>query len=48
MLVFASAPESLMVRMLLQTPGVRLVDFSQRRLFRAAFPFLTPVSCRAA
>src|SRR5437764_541866 len=28
-LVFASAPESLMVQMLLQTPGIRLYDFAQ-------------------
>jgi ABC-type nitrate/sulfonate/bicarbonate transport system substrate-binding protein len=41
--VFASAPESLMVQMLLQTPGVRLVDFSQSEAYARRFPFLTPV-----
>jgi hypothetical protein len=42
-LVFASAPESLMVQMLLQTPGVRLMDFSQSEAYSRRFPFLTPV-----
>jgi hypothetical protein len=42
-LVFASAPESSMVQMLLQTPGVRLVDFSQSEAYSRRFPFLTPV-----
>jgi len=42
-LVFASAPEALMVQMLLQTPGVRLVDFSQGEAYSRRFPFLTPV-----
>lgn len=42
-IVFASAPESLMVQMLLQTPGVRLLDFSQSEAYSRRFPFLTPV-----
>ncbi|MBK6008881.1 ABC transporter substrate-binding protein [Ramlibacter ginsenosidimutans] len=42
-LVFASAPESLMVQMLLQTPGVRLMDFSQSEAYSRRLPFLTPV-----
>lgn len=42
-LVFASAPESLMVQMLLQTPGVKLLDFSQSEAYSRRFPFLTPV-----
>jgi len=42
-IVFASAPESLMVQMLLQTPGVRLVDFAQSEAYSRRFPFLTPV-----
>ena len=42
-LVFASAPESLMVQMLLQTPGVRLLDFAQSEAYSRRFPFLTPV-----
>ena len=41
-LVFASAPESLMVQMLLQTPGVKLMDFAQSEAYSRRFPFLTP------
>ncbi|AMO24317.1 TAXI family TRAP transporter solute-binding subunit [Ramlibacter solisilvae] len=43
LLVFASAPESPLVQMLLQTPGVRLVDFNQSEAYSRRFPFLTPV-----
>jgi hypothetical protein len=43
-LVFASAPESLMVQMLLQTPGVGLYDFAQADAYSRRFPFLTPVT----
>ena len=42
-LVFASAPQSLMVQMLLQTPGVQLMDFGQSEAYSRRFPFLTPV-----
>jgi ABC-type nitrate/sulfonate/bicarbonate transport system substrate-binding protein len=42
-LVFASAPESLMVQMLLQTPGVKLMDFAQSEAYSRRFAFLTPV-----
>ena len=42
-LVFASAPESLMVQMLLQTPGVKLMDFGQSEAYSRRFPFLSPV-----
>jgi TRAP-type uncharacterized transport system substrate-binding protein len=42
-LVFASAPESLMVQMLLQTPGVKLMDVAQSEAYSRRFPFLTPV-----
>jgi hypothetical protein len=42
-IVFASAPESLMVQMLLQTPGIQLVDFAQSEAYSRRFPFLTPV-----
>jgi TRAP-type uncharacterized transport system substrate-binding protein len=42
-IVFASAPESLMVQMLLQTPGVKLLDFAQSDAYSRRFPFLTPV-----
>ena len=41
-LVFASAPESLMVQMLLQTPGVRLMDFAQSEAYSRRFGFLSP------
>ena len=43
-LVFASAPESLMVQMLLQTPGIALYDFVQADAYSRRFPFLTPVT----
>ena len=43
-LVFASAPESPMVQMLLQTPGVKLMDFSQNEAYSRRFSFLAPVS----
>jgi len=42
-LVFASAPESLMVQMLLQTPGVKLMDFAQSEAYARRLTFLTPV-----
>lgn len=42
-LVFASAPESLMVQMLLMTPGVKLLDIAQSEAYSRRFPFLTPV-----
>ncbi len=43
-IVFASAPESLMVQMLLQTPGVKLMDFAQNEAYSRRLPFLAPVS----
>ncbi|MEO8544788.1 MAG: TAXI family TRAP transporter solute-binding subunit [Burkholderiaceae bacterium] len=43
-LVFASAPESLMVQMLLQTPGVRLMNFAQNEAYSRRLPFLVPVT----
>jgi TRAP-type uncharacterized transport system substrate-binding protein len=43
-LVFASAPESLLVQMLLQTPGIALFDFGQAEAYSRLFPFLTPVT----
>ncbi len=43
-LVFASAPESLMVQMLLQTPGVRLFHFSQADAYSRRFGFLSAVT----
>ncbi len=43
-LVFASAPESLMVQMLLQTPDVKLMDFAQNEAYSRRLPFLAPVT----
>lgn len=43
-LVFASAPESLMVQMLLQTPGVKLMPFAQNEAYARRFAFLSPVT----
>ena len=43
-LVFASAPESQMVQMLLQTPGVKLFDFAQAEAYSRRFPFMSPVT----
>ncbi|HKI65440.1 MAG TPA: TAXI family TRAP transporter solute-binding subunit [Burkholderiales bacterium] len=40
---FTSAPEASMVQMLLQTPGVRLLDFAQAEAYARRFPFLSPV-----
>jgi TRAP transporter TAXI family solute receptor len=42
-LAFTSAPESPIVQMLLQTPGVRLLDFPQAEAYARRFPFLSPV-----
>ena len=42
-IVFASAPESLMVQMLLQTPGVKLMSFTQSDAYSRRLPFLSPV-----
>jgi TRAP transporter TAXI family solute receptor len=42
-LVFASAPESLMVQMLLQSPGIRLLNFAQSEAYSRRFGYLTPV-----
>ncbi len=41
--VFASAPESLMVQMLLQSPGIKLIDFAQSEAYSRRFGYLTPV-----
>ena len=42
-IVFASAPESLMVQLLLQTPGVKLMNFAQSEAYSRRFAFLSPV-----
>ena len=43
-LAFASAPESLLVQMLLQTPGIALFDFGQADAYSRRLSFLTPVT----
>ena len=42
-LVFSSGPDSLLVQMLLQTPGIRLFDFSQAEAYTRRLPFMTHV-----
>ena len=42
-LVLASAPESRMVQMLLQTPGIALLDFAQAEAYARRFAFISPV-----
>ena len=41
--VFAAAPESLLVQMLLQTPGVKLFEFAQATAYARRLPFLDAV-----
>ena len=43
-LEFASAPESLMVQMLLQTPGIKLFVFAQAEAYSRRFPFMSPAT----
>jgi TRAP-type uncharacterized transport system substrate-binding protein len=42
-LALASAPESLMVQMLLKTPGIRLMSFAQSEAYSRRFPFISAV-----
>jgi TRAP transporter TAXI family solute receptor len=42
--ILASAPESLMVQMLLQTPGIELFDFAQAEAYTRRFGFLSAVT----
>jgi len=42
--VLASAPESLIVQMLLQTPGIELFDFAQAEAYTRRFGFLNAVT----
>jgi TRAP-type uncharacterized transport system substrate-binding protein len=42
-LVITAAPESLMVQMLLQTPGVKLFEFAQADAYARRLPFLSAV-----
>jgi TRAP-type uncharacterized transport system substrate-binding protein len=43
-ITFASAPESVMVQMLLQTPGIKLFDFAQADAYSRRFTFLSAVN----
>jgi TRAP-type uncharacterized transport system substrate-binding protein len=41
--VFSSAPDALLIQMLLQTPGIKLFDFQQAEAYTRRFPFLSHV-----
>ena len=43
-LAMASAPEALMVQMLLQTPGIRLLDFAQAEAYAQRFAFVSAIT----
>lgn len=43
-MVLVAAPESLIVQMLLQTPGVKLMNFAQNQAYARRLPFLTPIT----
>ena len=43
-LAFVSSPESALVRMLLQTPGIRLLEFTQADAYARRFSFLTSIT----
>ncbi|MDB5823848.1 MAG: C4-dicarboxylate transporter substrate-binding protein [Herminiimonas sp.] len=42
-LVFSSAPNTPLIQMLLQTPGIKLFDFTQAEAYTRRFPFLSNV-----
>lgn len=42
-LVFISAPNTPLIQMLLQTPGIKLFDFTQAEAYTRRFPFLSNV-----
>ena len=42
-IVLVSAPESPMVQMLLQTPGIRLFEFAQAEAYSRRYPYISPV-----
>ena len=42
-MVFSSAPDELLIQMLLQTPGIKLFDFTQAEAYTRRFPFLSHV-----
>lgn len=41
--VFSSAPDAPLIQMLLQTPGIKLFDFTQAEAYSRRFPFLSHV-----
>ncbi len=41
--VLVSAPESNMVQMLLQTPGIKVYEYAQAEAYARRYPFLSPV-----
>jgi NMT1-like family len=43
-IVLAQAPESLIVQMLLMTPGIKLMNFAQHEAYSRRFAFLSPVT----
>ena len=43
-MVLVAAPESLIVQMLLQTPGIKLMNFAQNQAYARRLPFLTPIT----
>ncbi len=43
-MAFVSAPESLMVQMLLKTPGIGLMNFAQAEAYSRLFPFMAAVT----
>ena len=43
-LVFIAAPEAPLVQMLLQTPGIKLLDVAQAEAYSRLFPFISPVT----
>jgi TRAP-type uncharacterized transport system substrate-binding protein len=42
-MLLVSAPESQIVQMLLQTPGVKLFEFTQAEAYARRYPFISPV-----
>ena len=42
-IVFSSAPDAPLIQMLLQTPGIKLFDFTQAEAYSRRFPFLSHV-----
>lgn len=40
-LVFAAAPENLLIQMLLRTPGIRLLDFTRAEAYARRLPYLS-------